>query len=139
MTSYLGEKVVGNFKPSRKDRGHKQSNSAAKRPGMSEAHCAAIRKCPCAACLRMPAGTIHHLKQGTGTRGMALTSTDRFGVPLCGLHHQEIEDAGTKNEGATFQSWGIADVLDLAAGLWAVSPDVPQMTKVLIANKAGKP
>lgn len=130
---------IGNFKRPRAERGHKQSDAAERRPGMSEAHCAAIRKCPCAACLRIPAGEIHHLKHGTKTRGMGLRSTDRFGVPLCRSHHEEIERAGTKNETSKFKSWGIDDVLDLTAGLWAVSPDVPQMTKVLIANKqAGK-
>jgi hypothetical protein len=131
--------TIGNFKPPRKDRGHKQSNAVAERPGMSEEHCAAIRKCPCTACLKIPAGEIHHLKSQTGTRGMGIRSTDKFGVSLCRQHHDEIERSGTKNEAAKFQSWGIADVLDLAAGLWAVSPDVPKMTKVIIANKTGKP
>lgn len=127
--------AIGNFKPPRKERGHKQSDAQQRRPGMSEAHCEAIRKLPCAACLRIPAGEIHHLKQDTKTRGMGIRSTDRFGVPLCRTHHEEVERAGTKNEDKKFQSWGIPDVLDLAAGLWAASPDVGKMTKVLMANK----
>lgn len=127
--------AIGNFKPSRKERGHKQSDAVQRCPGMSNAHCEAVRKCPCTGCLKTPAGEIHHLKQNTKTRGMGIRSTDRFGVPLCRTHHEEIEMAGTKNEDKKFQTWGIADVLDLAAGLWAASPDVAKMTKVLMANK----
>ena len=127
-----------NFKRPRKDRVHKQSNAREERPGMSAAHCTAIRSLPCAACFKMPCGEIHHLKKDTGQRGMGLRATDRFGVPLCRVHHEEIERAGTKNEAAVFSSWGIADVQELAAGLWAASPDASKMLAVLIANRLGR-
>lgn len=101
-----------------------------KREGMSAKHCAMIRKCPCAACLIEPAGTIHHLKQGTGERGGAMRSSDRFGVPLCPVCHHDIEHIGSKNERAHFLGWGV-DPLRLASDLWAATGNQDEMARIV--------
>lgn len=129
------ERQLGNFKPPRAARlKAKARDPRADREGDDDKHRAAIRKLPCAACLRMPAGTIHHLKSA-GHRGMSLRAPDKLGVPLCPEHHEAIERAGTRNEFATFAKWGIADVYDLAAALWGARGDLPVMTKIVLAHK----
>lgn len=129
------ERRIGNFRPTRglKPK-HQNSRWRDDRDGMSEKHLAAVRKCPCAACLKVPAGTVHHLKSGTGERGMSVRSTDKWGVPLCMVHHEEIERAGTRNEVRTFQAWGIADVHALALALWGAACDAPKMTRIVIEH-----
>lgn len=130
-------RIYGNFKPSKGKQAKAKKTrvrAAERRDGMSAKHLAAIRKCPCIGCLKIPAGTVHHLK-ATGERGLALRSPDKFGVPLCFGCHDAIERAGAKNEISTFEAWGVPDVLQLASDLWRVSPEAPRMTKVVIAHK----
>lgn len=79
---------------------------------------------------------MHHLKSHTKERGMAVRSTDKWGVPLCFKCHQEIENAGTKNEVRTFKSWGIEDVHALALALWSTAGDVSKMVKIIIEHRA---
>lgn len=133
------DRVIGNFKLTRGLRAkHKNSSWREDRNGMSDEHCAAVRKAPCCGCLKLPAGTIHHLK-GAGERGMAVRAPDKYGVPLCARCHDEIERAGTKREFETFQAWGIRDVHALAGALWGAACDVPKMIKIVIANKGIDP
>lgn len=83
----------------------------------------------------MPAGQIHHLKQGTGERGIGVRSTDKWGVPLCMDHHEAVERAGAKREGEWFRERGIANPLDLAAALWNVSGSIPRMVEVILSHR----
>lgn len=129
------EKVFGNFRQRGAKKPHKNSERYKRRPGMSEEHCALIRQCPCAGCGRKPAGTIHHLKSGTGERGAGLRSTDKWGVPACIHCHETIERAGTRQEVATFASWGI-DPHVLAQDLWAATGDLARMTKIVLAHRS---
>ena len=121
--------VIGNF------RQRTERVRGKKRPGMSNNHCKFIRLLPCLCCLRHPAGTIHHLKLGTGERGMGRRSSDRYGVPLCPEHHLVVEYAGTKNEAALFLKWGYVDVIALALGLWNLSGNINAMTKLILESK----
>jgi hypothetical protein len=127
------EKVIGNFKPP-KAKKHKNSRWRQDRPGMSDKHLAAVRKLPCTICLKMPAGTVHHLKSNTGERGMSVRSTDQWGVPMCMIHHEEVERAGTKNEVAYFGQVNL-DPHELAQALWKIGPDLSMMTKVFVAHR----
>lgn len=138
--SYLGSKVFGNFKKSRTEgpQVHKNSESYKERPGMSDAHCALIRKLPCAVCLRTPGGEIHHLKSVPGTRGAQIRAEDKWGVPLCRTDHDIIERAGTRNEMARFKDCGIENVHLLASDLWKNTGDLPKMVKVLMAHRGHK-
>lgn len=133
------EKVFGNFKPSRTEREKaKRARPAEKRrerPGNCDEHLAAIRKCPCIATLKVPAGEAHHLKSGTGERGAGMRSSDRWAVPVTRDPHERIERAGSRNEGAVLKEWGITDPLGLANALWEASPDVAKMTKIILAHR----
>lgn len=136
--TYLGDKVLGNFKPTRttrqKVKASKASTKRAERPGNSEEHLAALRKCPCIVTLRVPAGEVHHLKM-TGERGAGMRSSDKWGVPLSHTPHMELEREGSRNERRWFEKHGIDAPLDLAAALWNASPDVAAMTKIIIAHR----
>lgn len=136
------ERVLANFKPSTTERLRAKSREKrakrSERPGNSEEHLAALRKCPCAATLTMPAGEVHHLKFGTGERGTGMRSSDRWGVPLSRAPHDEIERVGSRNEHAKFAEWGISDPLGLAAALWSASPDVKRMTAIIFAARGLK-
>jgi hypothetical protein len=131
--------VIGNFRPSRglKPR-HKNSRWCEDRDGMSDRHLAALRKCPCVACLAVGKSTVHHLKSGTKERGMSVRSTDKFGVPLCMADHEAVERAGTRNEVKLFQSWGVEDPHALALALWGAACDVPKMMKIVIEHRGMK-
>ncbi len=88
------------------------------RSGMSPAHLRNVRKLPCCVCCRPNPSEAHHLKQtGAGERGLAIKSTDRWAIPMCNLHHGEIERAGSKNEIAWFEERGV-DALALANTFW---------------------
>jgi len=130
--------VLGNFRSLVKTK-HKNSKFREERDGIDDTHAANIRKLPCCACLKTPAGTIHHLKAGTNERGMSVRSTDKWGVPLCIADHDEVERIGTRNEATWFQDRVGCDPLELAASLWSNRGDVARMTKVVLAHrKAGK-
>lgn len=128
---------IGNFKPVGVEK-KKQGNSKFReeRKGMSEDHCKLIRQLPCTTCNRMPAGTVHHLKQNTGERGMGVRSTDKHGLPQCIFCHDEIENAGTKNETSWYLERGI-DPIELAEALWKNTGDLARMTGIVIAHKSG--
>lgn len=134
--------VLANFKPSQSEkvRSKRAKKSAAElRPGMSSSHLDCIRQLPCCACMVIKRSEkrneAHHLKFGTGERGMGMRSTDKNAVPLCRIHHNQVENAGAKNEVAVFQSWGIGDALQLASDLWRSTGDVRKMTLIIYAHK----
>jgi len=140
--TYFGEKQLGNFKPSKtarqKAKARKSSDKRAERPGNSEEHLAALRKCPCVITLRVPAGEVHHLKQGTNERGAGMRSSDKWGLPLAHGPHMELERESSRNEARWFERHGVDAPIDLAAALWAASPDVARMTKIILAHRGGK-
>lgn len=131
--------TVGNFKPPRSKRGHKQSTAIADRPGNSEAHLACIRQLPCVCCGVLSERNDPHHLLGTNERGMGLRSTDRWTVPVCRSHHDELHRIGTKGETKFFNGFGIIAVVDLAAALWMVTGDIEKMKRVILANRVGKP
>lgn len=132
------EPKLANFKPSKGERvkaRRAKKPAAERRDGMDDGHLKFIRAMPCCACLKTPAGEAHHLKENTGERGMGLRSTDKWAVPLCREHHDEVERAGARNEGKVFHTWGIDDPLQLAADLWRARSDLPHMVRVLYGHK----
>lgn len=137
------ERVFANFKPSRgvRERAKRTKKSAAeRRPGMSASHLDCIRQLPCCSCLINKRSNgcrneAHHLKTGTNERGAGMRSTDKWAVPLCRVHHEEVERSGSKNEQTLFATWGIADTLQLASDLWKSTGDVPKMVRIVYAHK----
>ena len=131
------ETMLANFKPTRtqKMRAKAAHDPRANRDGDCEKHRAAVRTLPCSipSCNRVGGVDPHHLKQ-TGERGAALRSPDKYAVPLCREHHEEIERAGSKNELRWFEVRGI-EVLGLAAALWGIRGNAGAMARIIIANK----
>lgn len=124
----ISSKPPKKMKPRNKNHGHY------KRPGMSEPHLACVRQLPCCICAAPGPNDPHHL-MATGERGMAMKSPDRWAVPMCRKHHDEVQTCGTKNELRWFAERGIADVLMFATHLWEVTGEVPQMFKVWIKHR----
>ena len=135
--TYLRERVIGNFKPSMTDRQKaKSSKSRVKREerdGNDAAHLEYIRRLPCCVSLAVPCGEAHHLQQ-TGERGMGQRSTDKWAVPLTHALHMELHRLGSRKETGWFRERGIEAPLDLAAALWAASPDVAKGTAIVLAH-----
>lgn len=129
------EKFYGNFKPPKSARlkAKRLHDPRADREGNSHTHLAAIRKLPCCIpdCNKVGCDP-HHLKAGTNERGIGLRSSDRWTVPLCRRHHDEVERVGSRNETKWF---GVLNPIDLAYALWKASPDAAAMTRIVLAQK----
>lgn len=134
--TYLGEKQLGNFRPSVSERAKPKKSAQERREGNSEKHRLLIKLLPCCVTGKRPPNDGHHLKTGPAKseRGMGMKATDRWLVPLCRSSHDELEALGSRREFAWFQSHGIADVHELANALWHATGDLKRMTKVLRAH-----
>lgn len=135
----------GNFRPTKTKR-LKAKAAAPKlkreaREGNSEKHLSAIRTLPCC----IPGCCVvgcdpHHLKTGLAKleRGMGQRATDRWTLPMCRGHHDEIEAIGSRREEKWFLDRAI-EAIDLAAALWTVSPEKGAMARIVLAHKTVKP
>lgn len=141
------ELCIGNFKASKTEAAlerRAELNEVARkdRDGNDELHLGAIRKLPCC----IPGCTVvgsdpHHLKCVPGTRGMGLRAPDRYTLPLCRGHHDDVEAAGSRNEVKWFAKHGITDPVGLADALFGVpkigsKPDAAKMVRIVLASKA---
>lgn len=129
--TYLGQKVLGNFRD-RTPAKHKNSERFKTRPGMSEEHLKLIRNLPCCICGKHGAEA-HHMKTGTGERGMGIRSTDRWALPMCHDDHMEVERVGSRKEETWFRERGVYAAL-LALDLWTNTGDLARMGRVLKAH-----
>lgn len=129
------DKVLANFRQPYAPKAPASQGWRKQRPGMSEAHLALIRKLPCTVCHVRPSDA-HHLKCGPARkeRGVALKATDRWAVPACRFHHDDLERIGSRNEAAWFDSRGV-NAVELANALWQATGNLPRMALVLIAHK----
>lgn len=107
-----------------------------RRPGMSPRHLELIRQCDCSVCNDRHRVEAHHLKHGPAgkERGVYLKATDRWSIPLCRFHHNEVERVGSRREHLFFYHFGVAS-LDLARALWAATGDGNQMQSIVTATK----
>ena len=139
MASQVREaKQLGNFKPSRAKRLKEKNRDKRKdRPGNSEDHLKCIRQLPCVCCgvFKERSDPHHLLSTGTKERGMALRSPDRWTVPVCRIHHDELHRVGPRYEARFFRGFGYIAIVDLAAALWMVTGDIEKMRRVIVANK----
>lgn len=127
-----------NFKASLRDRSKTKPSLQERREAVCERHAELIRQLPCCVTGVKPAGTIHHLKSGPAAkeRGMGMRAPDWWGVPLCAeAHLNGVERVGSRQEFAWFQANGIADVYELAAALWRVSPDIEAMNLIVSTHR----
>jgi hypothetical protein len=65
---------------------------------------------------------------------MGQKATDRWAVPLCRRHHDEVERLSSRAELAWFEKHGV-EPLELAAALWMVSPDKASMARIILVHK----
>lgn len=110
-----------------------------RREGNSEAHLVLVRQLSCCVCGKPGPSDPHHLKTGEAAKERAVgrRATDQRTVPLCRVHHEEIERAGTRGEVAQFLSWGIENIHALAKALWKAPRDVHTMQKIVLAHRWG--
>jgi len=115
----------------------KHVSAQQRREGNSAKHLAAIRKCPCVVCLRLGKTDPHHLKseEAGQERAFGRRSTDKWTIPLCRDHHDEIEAAGSRRELSVFKGWGISDPHSLATALWEAVSDAAVMTRIILAQR----
>ena len=110
--------------------------ASARRPGMSPQHLIHIRMLPCTVCYERQGIQAHHLKSGPARseRGVGRKATDRLALPLCFLHHADLERYGSRREFEWFDAFGI-DPYDLCVGLWNRRGNPDNMAAVLEAHK----
>jgi hypothetical protein len=106
------------------------------RPGMSEAHLALIRQLPCVACPALCRSDPHHLRGGPASkeRSFGVKSTDRWAVPICRFHHEEVHRIAVRYEADLFHKWRL-DPYALANALWHGTGDLARMKAILDAHK----
>jgi len=134
-------RVYGNFRPTLAERAKKKPSAQQRREGNDRKHLEFLRRLPCCVTLKMPAGSVHHLKSGPAKkeRGVGMKATDRWGVPLSeGAHIFGVELLGSRNELAWFKANGIADPYGLAEALWHARGDLGRMTAIVLAHR-GQP
>jgi len=144
-TKIRKERVLGNFRPDRRQReAGKRQRLTAKvrdREGNSDAHLAALRRLPCIVCLRNRtvriAGEAHHLKSGKAARerGTGQRASDRWAIPLCRDHHEDVtrNGNGPEAEDRWFNKHAIDQEL-LARRLWDASPDHDALSRVVFGH-----
>jgi hypothetical protein len=98
------------------------------RDGMDRNHVANVGDCPCCVCGTVSGVHAHHLLR-SGERGMALKSPDKYCIPLCALHHQELHDAGDEDG---YLARRDIDGRALAAALWAERGNLEGMIRVTL-------
>ena len=107
-----------------------------KRTGMDPGHLVLVRQLPCTVCENRTGIDPHHLKSGAAARerGIGMKATDRWSVPLCRVHHDEVERLASIHERAWFSAFGL-DPHMLALALWGNTGDLMRMLRVLNAHK----
>ena len=128
--------VYGNFRDSVKAA---RKSLQQRREGNSEKHKAMIRQLVCCipGCRAFAPNDPHHLKSGEarGQRGIGMKATDRFCVPLCRRHHDQLENLPSSREIEWFQDMGLDDVHALADALWRAPRTVSAMTAIVMAHR----
>lgn len=100
-----------------------------------EAHCEAIRQCPCVKCLIDPAGEAAHIRMtraGKPISGVGNKPDDKFTTSLCHEHHMEQHSIG---EISFWADIGI-DPIRLAETLYRLSPNIEAMRACVFAAHA---
>lgn len=130
--------IYGNFRDADKAKVARKSLQQ-RREGNCEKHKAMIRQLVCCipGCKHAPPNDPHHLKSGEarGQRGIGMKATDRFCVPLCRRHHDQLENLPSSQEIKWFQDMGLDDAHALADALWRAPRTVSAMTAIVMAHR----
>lgn len=92
-------------------------------------HVDLVKMLPCCATGAPAPSDPHHLMRGV-ERGMGMTAAGRYVIPLSRVVHDEIQPNGDP-EAVLMERYGI-DGRALADGLWAASPDLAAMLRVVV-------
>jgi hypothetical protein len=102
-------------------------------PLRDKRHLEAIRACPCLFCARQaePAHIRFSMFGEKPPTGLGTKPGDNWTVPLCPDHHRSGANAQHKSgERGWWERMGV-DPLKVAKALYAVSPDVEKMRKIV--------
>jgi len=97
----------------------------------SKAHLSFVASQPCLICRTRPCDA-HHLKIAQ-PRSLGRKVSDEYTVPLCREHHRDLHQLG--NEANWWTKQGI-EPLAVAAGLWAMTHELPDREAKIIWNAA---
>jgi hypothetical protein len=100
-----------------------------------ERHLRAIRACPCVLCKgEAEAAHVRYGDPERGKRGVGIGErpSDCWVCPLCPQHHRLADDSQHSGNERLFWTRHGIDPLALAARLYAVSPDVEAMTRIIM-------
>jgi hypothetical protein len=129
-----------NFKPSLQERAKKHVSAQQRREGNNAVHRAIIKQLPCVVCWKKPPNDGHHLKMGLagGERGVGMRATDKWLVPLCRVHHDDLESYGSRREFEWFAAHSVENPELLAKALWDAPKDLTIMTPIVAAHRGMK-
>jgi hypothetical protein len=138
--AYFGPKIMGNFRPTLQERAKKRVSAQQRREGNCEVHRAIVKHLPCIVCWKQPPNDGHHLKMGLagGERGVGMRATDMWLLPLCRLHHDDLESYGSRREFEWFAAMGVEDPEGAAKALWDAPKDVTIMANIVAAHRGLK-
>jgi hypothetical protein len=118
-------RVFTSFKPAKA-----ASKKEREQDALREAHLAAVRRLWCVITCDRRLVEAHSLRSGPAKAEHG----PEWVLPVSRLTHNHIEGLGSRNELAFFEERGF-DPYALAAALWAVTPDVERMGKILEAHQ----
>ncbi len=133
-----------NFRPARSERERAKRNRKSaqeRREGNCDIHRAYIKTLPCAVCLKKPPSDGHHLKIGEASeyRGIGMRAVDRFLVPLCRFHHDDLESYGSRREYEWWAAYQIIDPVGMANALWDSPKTQETGIKIIHAHRTTEP
>ena len=104
----------------------------AKKTREARAHVELVKMLPCCATGQIAPSDPHHLMRGV-ERGTGMKAAGRYVIPVCRRVHDEIQPNGDP-EVVLMERYGI-DARALADALWAASPNVVAMQRVVFAAR----
>ena len=138
------ERIFGNFRqtPSALRKSKKPSRQM-RREGNDPKHLAFVRKLFCVLCGARVNVQAHHLKLGTGERGIGMKSTDRWAIPLCSAPgrrldrcHAMIEDVASVYEEQVCIQHGLPDPKHLALDIFANTGNLKYCARTILRHRS---
>lgn len=102
--------------------------------GQSRTHLTWLKTLPCVLCGVEMCGDAHHLKKGVDNlpKGMGRTHLDRYGLPVCRIDHDYLEDG---DDEAKLTAKGL-DGRAIVDALWRDSGDTAAGMRIIHRHRA---
>jgi len=101
-----------------------------KRERTARWHVDLVKQLPCVVTGTHPVDPHHLMRTGEPTkRGIGMTEEGKWAIPLCRDIHRRITDTGRPEE--ALMEWFGVNARDLAMALWAKSPDLDAMLRIV--------